>query len=57
MRNGEDGPALEIFATCPQSADWDRETYARRVIDVARWSERWGCRGILVYSDNRQLDP
>ena len=57
MRNGEDGPALEIFATCPQSADWDRETYARRVIDVARWSERRGCRGILVYSDNRQLDP
>ena len=57
MRNGDDGPALEIFATCPQSADWDRETYARRVIDVARWSERWGCRGILVYSDNRQLDP
>jgi len=57
MRNGEDGLALEIFATCPQSADWDRETYARRVIDVARWSERWGCKGILVYSDNRQLDP
>ncbi|PYP71954.1 MAG: alkanesulfonate monooxygenase [Gemmatimonadetes bacterium] len=57
MRNGDDGVALEIFATCPQSADWDRETYARRVIDVARWSERWGCKGILVYSDNRQLDP
>jgi len=57
LRNGEDGPALEIFATCPQSADWDREAYARRVIDVARWSERWGCKGILVYSDNRQLDP
>src|SRR5437899_9147549 len=57
MRNGDDGVALEIFATCPQSADWDRETYARRVIDAARWSERAGCKGILVYSDNRQLDP
>jgi len=48
---------LEIFATCPQAADFDRATYAQRVIDVARWSERCGCKGILVYSDNRQLDP
>jgi alkanesulfonate monooxygenase len=29
----------------------------QRVIDTARWSERWGCKGMLVYSDNRQLDP
>ena len=48
---------LEIFATCPQGADSDRRAYAQRVIDVARWSERYGCKGILVYSDNRQLDP
>jgi len=27
------------------------------VIDVARWSEDAGCRGILVYSDNGLLDP
>jgi alkanesulfonate monooxygenase len=49
--------SLEIFSTCPQAADLDRDTYAQRVIDVARWSERCGCKGILVYSDNRQLDP
>jgi alkanesulfonate monooxygenase len=48
---------LEIFATCPQAADTDRRSYAQRVIDVARWSERCGCKGILVYSDNRQADP
>jgi len=57
MHNGESGLELEIFSTCPQAADSDREHYAQRVIDVARWSERWGCKGILVYSDNRQLDP
>jgi len=49
--------SLEIFSTCPQSSDGDCETYAQRVADVARWSERAGCTGILVYSDNRLVDP
>jgi len=48
---------FEIFATCPQVIETDRRSYAQRVIDVARWSERCGWKGILVYSDNRQLDP
>lgn len=48
---------LEIFATCSTTADSDPRGYAQRVIDVVRWSERHGCKGILVYSDNRQLDP
>jgi len=57
MRNDQAEVVLEIFSTCPQAADFDRRAYAQRVIDVARWSERHGCTGILVYSDNRQLDP
>ncbi len=57
MDNDADQLPLEIFSTCPQSADCDRGAYVQQVIDVARWSERWGCKGILVYSDNRQLDP
>lgn len=57
MPNGESDLELEVFATCPEGAAWDRRTYAQWVGDVARWSERWGCKGILVYSDNRQLDP
>src|SRR5437868_1882813 len=48
---------LELFSTCPQSADGDRAGYGRKVADVARWSERAGCTGILVYSDNRLVDP
>lgn len=48
---------IEIFATCPQSADHAPAEYRRRVSDVARWSERYGCTGILVYSDNRLVDP
>jgi alkanesulfonate monooxygenase len=52
---GCDAP-LEVFSTCPPSIDVDPESYLRQVVDVARWSERQGCKGILVYSDNSQLD-
>jgi alkanesulfonate monooxygenase len=49
---------LRIFSTCPQSADFDNHSqYINRVTDVARWSEAHGCEGILVYTDNRLLDP
>jgi len=48
---------VEVFATCPQSSGEAWETYRQRVIDVARWSEQYGCKGILVYSDNSLVDP
>jgi alkanesulfonate monooxygenase len=48
---------LEVFSTSVQSADDDPSSYARRVADVARWSEAAECTGILVYSDNRLVDP
>jgi alkanesulfonate monooxygenase len=49
--------SLEIFSTCPQSKDLTQESYLRRVIEVARWSEEAGCTGILVYTDNGLVDP
>jgi alkanesulfonate monooxygenase len=49
--------AIEVFATCPQSADTEAAVYLRHVQDVARWTEEAGCSGILVYSDNRLVDP
>lgn len=49
--------AIELFSTCPASAGADQTDYVRRVIDVARWSDEAGCRGILVYTDNNQVDP
>ena len=48
---------LELFATCPQSKDPHSGTYRDRVAEVARWSERAGYRGILVYTDNQLVDP
>jgi alkanesulfonate monooxygenase len=50
-------PPLEVFTTCPQPDYRDPDAYLRQVIEVARWSEEHGCLGILVYSDNSQLDP
>ena len=57
MQNGDADLGIEIFSTCPQIEATDGRAYMQRVADAARWSERWGCKGILVYSDNRQLDP
>lgn len=48
---------LAIYATCPQSKDSDQSTYLRAVADVAQWSERAGCTGVLVYTDNGIVDP
>jgi alkanesulfonate monooxygenase len=49
-------PAVEIFATCPQSSQASKEAYIKNVADVARWSEQYGCSGILVYTDNSLVD-
>src|SRR5215813_3821854 len=48
---------IEIFSTCPQSSQVSKEDYLRNVADVARWSEQYGCKGILVYTDNSLVDP
>jgi len=48
--------ALEVFSMCPTINNLDPDSYLRQAINVARWSEECGCRGILVFSDNSQLD-
>jgi len=57
MKNGLLGDSLEIFSTGPQSRNVARNNYLERVGEVARWSEQFGCKGILVYSDNNIVDP
>jgi alkanesulfonate monooxygenase len=48
---------LRLFTTCPPSAMADRDDCLLRLQQVSRWSEDAGCEGMLVFSDNRQLDP
>jgi len=49
--------SIEVFSTCPASNLVAPPAYMRTVIDVARWSEEHGCKGILVYTDNALVDP
>jgi len=49
-------PWLQLFSTCPSSATAP-ESYTERIAQVARWSERAGCTGILIYTDNSIIDP
>ena len=48
---------LELFSTCPQSKDLPADAYSERVAEVAKWSDRAGYRGMLVYTDNQLVDP
>ena len=38
-------------------ADAGTDAARQRIATVARWSEEAGCEGMLVFTDNRQLDP
>lgn len=57
MEMKTDDPSVAVFSTCPASSNVDRQRYMQNVVDVARWSEKAGCTGILVYADNNQVDP
>ena len=48
---------LRIFSTCPPSDVAARDEYLHQVQEIASWSEDAGCEGILVYTDNAQVDP
>src|SRR5262245_48143811 len=50
MSTGNAG-SVEVFSTCPPSASFD-SAYVIAVADVARWREKYGCQGVLVYADN-----
>jgi alkanesulfonate monooxygenase len=57
MRTTFAGGSLKIFTTCPVSVLAQPRSCARQLADIARWSEAAGCEGILVFTDNAQLDP
>src|SRR5258708_15581773 len=49
--------SVEIFSTFPPIGNTPSVEYSKAAADAARWSEKWGCTGILVYTDNSQVDP
>jgi alkanesulfonate monooxygenase len=48
---------IRIFTTCTPSAGERASAYLKKAVRVARWSERAGCEGVLIYSDNSMVDP
>jgi alkanesulfonate monooxygenase len=53
----EHDSSIEVFTTCPLSNDLASNQYVDRLIEVAKWSDEAGCKGMLVFSDNARLDP
>jgi len=54
---------IRLFSTCPPSVDVAStpavpgRSYHQHVAQIARWSESAGCEGMLIYADNRLVDP
>lgn len=57
MRTTDSHARLKIFTTCPTDLLAHPESCARELGNVARASEAAGCQGMLVFTDNAQLDP
>jgi alkanesulfonate monooxygenase len=49
--------SIRVFSTCPPSATATADAYLRQVQEIASWSEDAGCEGILVTTDNGEVDP
>lgn len=58
MPSTNDHLQVHVFSTTPQSADFEEgKSYLKKVEEIAGWSEKAGCKGILIYTDNRLIDP
>jgi alkanesulfonate monooxygenase len=49
------GQMVEIFSSWLTSLGIAPKSYLKRAREVARWSERHGCRGVLVHAE--LVDP
>jgi alkanesulfonate monooxygenase len=49
--------SIRVFSTCPPSATATSDGYLHQVQEIASWSEDAGCEGILVTTDNGEVDP
>jgi alkanesulfonate monooxygenase len=57
MRTTAPHHGLKIFTTCPTTLLAQPRDCVRKLEEMARASEGAGCEGILVFTDNAQLDP
>ena len=48
---------MKVFTTAPPSVRFDPRSYLDRIAETARWHERSGISGMLIYTDNSLIDP
>jgi alkanesulfonate monooxygenase len=48
---------IRVFSTCPESAGVALDAYPDLVRSAAQASEERGCSGMLIYAENRLVDP
>jgi alkanesulfonate monooxygenase len=48
---------VDVYTSSPYQRALTNEQYLARLRTVSRWSDTYGCRGMLIYTDNRTLDP
>ena len=48
---------LTVYTTAPSSHGLTGEQFQARTVEVGRWTEEAGHRGLLVYTDNSLIDP
>lgn len=48
---------IEIYTSSPSETVPSPESYVARLRQAAEWSDWHGCRGMLIYTDNRSTDP
>ncbi len=57
---------FQVYSTIPESIPQSKSAgvrppsgaeYFRQVVDAAQWSEKYGCTGSLIYSNNSLVDP
>ena len=48
---------IDVYTSSPSETVPSPESYVARLRQAAQWSDRHGCRGMLIYTDNRSSDP
>ncbi|HEY2495513.1 MAG TPA: LLM class flavin-dependent oxidoreductase [Candidatus Angelobacter sp.] len=48
---------IEVYTSSPSETVPSPESYVARLRQGAQWSDWYGCRGMLIYTDNRSIDP
>jgi alkanesulfonate monooxygenase len=48
---------IDVYTSSPSERALTSAQYLARLRSVSQWSDRYGCRGMLIYTDNHSLDP